>query len=57
MSQGLILIDALSSICWEKNEKKRKEEQLEAFFPGPKPDKPCWQFQVGLSWLLGAIKG
>jgi hypothetical protein len=37
MSQGLILTDALSSACWEKGEKKRKEKerekQLGAFFP------------------------
>jgi hypothetical protein len=27
MLQGLILIDALSSGCWEKKEKKKKDEK------------------------------
>jgi hypothetical protein len=27
MLQSLILIDALSSACWEKKEKKRKEKK------------------------------
>jgi hypothetical protein len=31
MSQNLILIDALSSACWEKKGKIKK--QLEGFFP------------------------
>jgi hypothetical protein len=37
MLQGLVLIDPLSSGCWEKNEKKRKEKKREAargfYFP------------------------
>jgi hypothetical protein len=61
MSHGLILIDALSSACWEKNEKiikkKRKEKWPGAFFPGPEPDTICWLCQAGFSRLLGAIKG
>jgi hypothetical protein len=60
MSQGLILIESLSSACWEKNEKKRKERKrdkkkwLGAFFPGL--DTPCWLCRVGFSWLLGESK-
>jgi hypothetical protein len=62
MLQGLILICALSSACWEKHEKKRKKKKRERsglglFFPGPEPDMPCWLCQEGFSRLLGAIKG
>jgi hypothetical protein len=40
MLQGLILIEALSSACWEKNEKKRKKET-----------RSGWGlFLQGLSW-------
>jgi hypothetical protein len=37
MSQSLILVDALSSACWEKKEKKRKKKEKwpGPFFPGP----------------------
>jgi hypothetical protein len=35
MSQGSSLIDALSSACWKKKEKKRKEKWPGAFFPWP----------------------
>jgi hypothetical protein len=57
MSQSLILIDSLSSACWEKNGKKRKEKQLKAFFPGPEMDTPCWLCLAAFSWPLGSIKG
>jgi hypothetical protein len=60
MSQDLILIDVLSSVCWEKNEKKKKIEKRSdqwAFFPGPEPDMPCWVCWARFSQLLGAIKG
>jgi hypothetical protein len=36
MGPELILIDALSSACWEKEKKKRSRSSQEgAFFPGP----------------------
>jgi hypothetical protein len=57
MSQSLILIDSLSSACWEKNGKKRNEKQLKAFFPGPEMDTPCWLCLAAFSWPLGSIKG
>jgi hypothetical protein len=46
MSQGLILIEVLSSACWEKNEKKRKKRKEKqpvggAFSPGPELDMHC----------------
>jgi hypothetical protein len=39
MSQVLILIDALSSACWEKKEKKKREREREVvrgFSPRPR---------------------
>jgi hypothetical protein len=39
MSQSLILIDALSFVCWEKKEKKEEKKRnkwLGAF--GPRPE-------------------
>jgi hypothetical protein len=51
MSQSLILIDALSSACWEE---KKKRDSQEAFFLGW--DMPCWLCHVGFLWLLEAIK-
>jgi hypothetical protein len=58
MSQGFILIGALSFACWEKNEKEKKEKRSHwgLFFPGPEPDTPCWLCWVGFSQLLIAIK-
>jgi hypothetical protein len=53
MLQSLILIDALSSACWEKE--KIRRNGWGTFFLGP--DTPCWLCQVEFSWLLGAIKG
>jgi hypothetical protein len=55
MLQSLILIDALSSACWEKKkkkkEKKRKKKWLGAFFPGTEVRHtllavPRWIFAV-----------
>jgi hypothetical protein len=54
----LILIDALSSDCWEKKRKRDKEKKELAqglFFIGP--DTPCWLCHVGFLRLSGAIKG
>jgi hypothetical protein len=53
MLQNLILIDSLSSACWEKGKKERNGRG--AFFPGL--DIPCWLCQVGFLQLLGASKG
>jgi hypothetical protein len=39
MSQCLILIDALSSACWEKKEKNG--EVARAFFPEPESGHSC----------------
>jgi hypothetical protein len=50
------MIETLSSACWEKNEKKRKEKWPRAFFPVLEPDMHCWLCGVGFSQLLGAIK-
>jgi hypothetical protein len=59
MSQSLILIDALSSACWEKRKKKEREKKKTngwgAFSPGL--DMPCWLWCMGFSQLLGTIKG
>jgi hypothetical protein len=44
MSQTLILVDFLSSTCWEKIKKER--EASGAFFPGP--EECC----TGFLWLL-----
>jgi hypothetical protein len=52
MLWSLILIDGLSSACWEK-EKKTSSQGLFT----PALDTPCWLCHVGVSWLLGAIKG
>jgi hypothetical protein len=46
MLQGLILIEAVSSAFWEKNEKrkgKKKEKRSgqELFTLGPEPDTTC----------------
>jgi hypothetical protein len=57
MLQGLIVIDALSSACWENKEKKKKRRGLGLFSQGQRPDIPCWVCWVGFSPLLGAIKG
>jgi hypothetical protein len=53
--QGLTLIDAMSSACWKKKEKKRSSQGL--FSQGQRPDTPCWPFWAGFLRLLGAIKG
>jgi hypothetical protein len=50
MSQSLILIDALSSACWEK-----KKNSHGAFFTGS--DTPCWLCCTGFLQLLDTIKG
>jgi hypothetical protein len=50
MSQSSILIDALSSACWEK-----KEKQPGAFFP--RVGQASLAVPHRFSWLLGAIKG
>jgi hypothetical protein len=57
MLQSLILIDVLSSACWEKKKKKRKEIAMGIFSQGQRPDMLCSLGQVGFLWLLGAIKG
>jgi hypothetical protein len=59
MLQGLILIDALSSACWEKKGKKKEKRSNQGhFFPqGWRLDTPCWLCQARISWLVGAIKG
>jgi hypothetical protein len=46
MLQSLILIDALSSACWEK---KKERNGWGTFFPGL--DTPCWLCCQGFSWL------
>jgi hypothetical protein len=51
MSQSLILIDALSSACWEKGKK-----MAGTFFPGLEADMPFWLCHTGFSQLLVAIK-
>jgi hypothetical protein len=62
----LILIDALSSACWEKKgkrerererERERKEKQWGAFFFYQCLDMSCWLGCAGFLRLLGAIKG
>jgi hypothetical protein len=58
MLQNLILIDALSSACWEKKRKKKDKKERNdwgTIFPGP--DMPCWLHCAGFLWLLGVIKG
>jgi hypothetical protein len=58
--QSLILINALSSACWEKKNKKRKENKEEEkagvalFSPGP--DMTCWLCYARFLWQLSAIK-
>jgi hypothetical protein len=52
---SLILIDALSSTCWEKRRKKNKEKEPGFFFPGL--DTSCCLCHTGFSWLLCVIKG
>jgi hypothetical protein len=39
----------------EKKEEQEREKWPGGFFPGP--DTPYWLCHMGLSWLLGAIKG
>jgi hypothetical protein len=42
----LILIEALSSACWEEKKKKERETAGgRAFFPVL--DTPCWLFHAG----------
>jgi hypothetical protein len=58
----LILIDALSSACWEKKKKKKKREKEKItagglLSQGLRPDTPCWLCLAGFLQLLGAIKG
>jgi hypothetical protein len=57
MSQALIPVEALSSVCWEngKKRKRRKREEARGFFPREKTT--CWLCQAGFSQLLGAIRG
>jgi hypothetical protein len=59
MLQSLILMDSLSSACWEekikKKKKKKKKNNQGAFFPGQ--GIPCWLCHTGFSQLLGAING
>jgi hypothetical protein len=52
MLQSSVLIDALSSACWEG---KKDRNVQGAFFPGQ--DMSCWLNCVVFLWLLGAIKG
>jgi hypothetical protein len=40
MSKNLVLIDFMSSVCWERE--KREREVVESFFPGP---------EAGHTWL------
>jgi hypothetical protein len=54
MLQSLILIDALSSVCWEK---EKREMARGLFSQGQRPDTSCWLCHVGLLRLLGEIKG
>jgi hypothetical protein len=51
MSQSSIMIDALSSACWEK-----EENSLQVFFFSPGWDIPCLLCCAGVLRLLGAIK-
>jgi hypothetical protein len=58
MSQSLILIDGLSSVCWKIRKKKREREReigQEVFFP--ELDMPYWLCHPGFSQVLGAVKG
>jgi hypothetical protein len=60
MLHNLILIDTLSSSCWEKKEKKKKKEKQPGgcfFSQGWRLDTPCWLCWAEFSWLLGASKG
>jgi hypothetical protein len=50
LSHGLILIDVLSSVCWEKNKKKKRREAVRLFFPRLELDMPCWLCQAGFSF-------
>jgi hypothetical protein len=54
MVQSFILIDALSSACWEK---KRKEKRPGALHPGPEAKHALLAVPDGILQLLGAIKG
>jgi hypothetical protein len=57
MSQSLILIDELSSACWEKETTTTKKRSDHGGFFYQGPDTPCWLCHAGFLWLLGAIKG
>jgi hypothetical protein len=52
MLQSSILIDALSSACWENNKERNGHR---SFFPGL--NIPCWLCHAGFLQLLGAIRG
>jgi hypothetical protein len=57
MSQGLILIDALSSLVGRRKKRKKKEKKSGQglFSQSKRLDTPCCLCQA-LSRLLGAIK-
>jgi hypothetical protein len=59
MLQNLILIDSLSSACWEKKKKKKIEKRSSwgLFSQGRRLAMPCWLCRAGFLWLLSAVKG
>jgi hypothetical protein len=71
MLQSLILIDSLSSLCWEKKEKKiekvkKRERERERererngqglFSQGQRLNMPCWLCWARFLQLFSTIKG
>jgi hypothetical protein len=60
MLQDLILIGAISSACWEKNEKEKEKKKKKRsgwrLFPRAQARHSLLVCQPGFSQLLGALK-